>query len=414
MNYKILFLVILGINLIISIFFDLLKFNSLKRKVPESLEFLTKEEDYKKWQTYLKRKLRLGLIEDIVSVIPMFFLVGFNVFASVSSLVNKNWIVQLIILLLFAQLIEFIIKLPFDIIDTYKIEEEYGFNNTKVGTFIVDQVFGLILNAVISFLIGFIFFGLFSVLPHWASIIVCTLIFIGVSFLIQFLFPYFAKLRNKFTPLEEGELKSKLMDLMNKNNFKVEGIYVVNESKRSTKENAYFAGSGKSRRIVIYDNLIANHTPNEIVAVFAHELGHAKCKHHLKSLPLSFINVICMVLLIYVSTIPQNLSIDFGFSTENYAIMYLFAGELIDLFMVIFSIINNTISRKHEYEADTVAAQNGYADDLKLSLINLTKKNYGLLCYNPILEFCKASHPSLENRIKNLEKNKISSKKEGE
>ena len=231
MNYKILFLVILGINLMISIFFDLLKFNSLKRKVPESLEFLTKEEDYKKWQTYLKRKLRLGLIEDIVSVIPMFFLVGFNVFASVSNLVSQNWIVQLIILLLFAQLIEFIIKLPFDIIDTYKIEEEYGFNNTKVGTFIIDQVFGLILNVVISFLIGFIFFGLFSTLPVWASIIVCTLIFIGVSFLIQFLFPYFAKLRNKFTPLEEGELKSKLMDLMNKNNFKVEGIYVVNESK---------------------------------------------------------------------------------------------------------------------------------------------------------------------------------------
>ncbi len=413
MNYKVLFLVILSVNLIITVFFDILKIVSLKRKVPQSLEYLTKEEGYEKWQKYLNTKMKFGLVADIISSIPIFILIGLDSFAFILNLVDSNWIVQLIILLLFAQGIDFIIKIPLDAIDTYKIEEEYGFNKTKIGTFIMDEIFGFILNAIVSFLIGFSFFGLYSILPAWAAVILCIVIFILVTFLIQFLFPYFAKLRNKFTPLEDGELKTKLLDLMNKNNFKVEGIYVVNESKRSTKENAYFAGSGKSRRIVIYDNLIANHTPNEIVAVFAHELGHAKCKHNLKSLPLSFINVICMVMLMYVSTLPTNLSLDLGFSSQNFAIMFLFAGELIDLFTVLFSIIGNVISRKHEYEADSVAARNGYASDLKLSLINLTKKNYGLLSYNPVLEFCKASHPSLENRIKNLEKVERESKIEG-
>ncbi len=404
MNYKVLFLILLGINLIIKLFFDILNYCSTKRKTPESLEFLTKEEGYEKWQKYLKTKIKFIIICDLVTSIPMFILVGFDLFAIISNLINQNRIIQFILILLFNQGIEFIIKIPFDIYDTYKIEEDYGFNNTKIATFIIDKIFEFILGFAVSFLIGFIFFELFNSLPSWSAIILSSIIFICVSFLIQFLFPYFAKLRNKFTPLEEGELKTKLLDLMNKNNFKVEGIYVVNESKRSTKENAYFAGSCKSRRIVIYDNLILNHTPNEIVAVFAHELGHAKCKHNLKSLPLNFISLICMVLILFASTIPQNLSLDLGFNSQNYVIMYIFGGQLIDLFMEFFGIISNTISRKHEYEADNVAKSNGYSEDLKLSLVNLTKKNYGLISYNPILEFCKASHPSLENRIKNLEK----------
>ncbi len=405
MNYKVLFLILLGVNLLIKIFFDILNLISTKRKVPDSLEFLTKEEGYEKWQSYLKDKIKFFIINDLICSLPSFLIIGFDLLPLVSKSINQNWVIQFLVILLVFEGISTIIKLPFDIFNTYKIEEEYGFNKTKVGTFIVDEIFGFILNFAISFIIGFVFFGLISILPIWIAVILCIVIFIAFTFLIQFLFPYFAKLRNKFTPLEDGELKTKLLDLMDKNNFKVEGIYVVNESKRSTKENAYFAGSGKSRRIVIYDNLILNHTPNEIVAVFAHELGHAKCKHHLKSMPLSFISVTCMVLLFYVSTLPQNLSLDLGFSSPNYAIIYLFAGELCDLFVELFGIIDNYFSRKHEYEADTVAAKNGYAEDLKLSLINLTKKNYGLLSYNPILEFCKASHPSLENRIKNLEKN---------
>ena len=99
-----------------------------------------------------------------------------------------------------------------------------------------------------------------------------------------------------------------------------------------------------------------------------------------------------------------NLSLDFGFNKESYFIIYIFAGELMELFEIIYSSIFNTISRKHEFEADRVAAINGYKDALIISLVNLTKKNYGLLVYNPILEFLKASHPSLERRIANLEK----------
>lgn len=404
MNFKVLFLIFLSINFLFKIFYDFLYLDSLKRKVPSSIEYLTKEEGYDRWQSYLKENIRFKFVKDIVTSIPMFLLVIFNVFSLIGNSISDNWIVQFVLLLLFNQGVTFIISLPFGIYDTFKIEEKYGFNKTKVPTFILDQIFSCIVDYLFTFVIGFIFFILYSSLNAYLSVIICSLIFISLTFLLQFLFPYFAKIRNKFVPLEEGELRTKLLDLMNSNSFKVEGIYVVNESKRSTKENAYFAGTGASRRIVIYDNLINNHTPDEIVAVFAHELGHAKCKHNLKSLPFNFIYMISIVLIIYSCTLMTNLSLDFGFNKESYFIIYLFAGELMELFEIVYSSIFNTISRKHEFEADRVAAINGYKDALIISLVNLTKKNYGLLVYNPVLEFLKASHPSLERRIANLEK----------
>ncbi len=404
MNYKILFLIILGFNFIYKIFTDFLYLDSLKRKVPPSLEYLTKEAGYAKWQSYLKENMRFNFVEDVITSIPMFIIVIFNVFSLIGNTIDTNWVAQFVLLILFNQGVSFVVSLPFEIYSTFKIEEKYGFNNTKAPTFIVDQIFSLIIDIIFNFAIGFIFFILYSSLNAYLAIIICSLTFIGFTFLIQFLFPYFAKLRNKFTPLEDGELKTKLLDLMNKNSFKIEGIYVVNESKRSTKENAYFAGTGSSRRIVIYDNLINNHTPDEIVAVFAHELGHAKCKHNLKSLPFTFIYMICIVLIIYVCTLMTDLSLDLGFNKESYFIIYLFAGELIEIFAILYSSIFNTISRKHELEADRLAAKNGYKDALIISLVNLTKKNYGLLVYNPILEFLKANHPSLVRRIENLEK----------
>lgn len=402
MNFKILFLIIVIINLLIKVVFDILKIESAMKNIPDSLKFIESEKEYPKWKKYLKEKSYFSLIHDIITSLPLLFLIGFDVFPFLTASFN-NWIINLIIILGSYSLINFLISLPFHIFDTYVIQENYGFNNTKIPTFIADELSSLIIEFSLSFFMALIFFGIYKNLPGWATIILNSLIFILFIFLLRFLFPYLAKIFNKFTPIEEGELKSKLLNLMEKNDFKIKGIFIVNESKRSTKENAYFAGSGKSRRIVIYDNLIANHSADEIVAVFAHELGHAKCKHSLKSLPLSFVGLFICVLILYLSTLFKNLSIDLGFQDQNFAIIFLFAGEVIELFNVFFGIINNYFSRKHECEADAFAAKNGYSEFLKLSLINLTRKNYGFIYVNPFLEFMTLSHPSLSKRIINLD-----------
>lgn len=403
MNFKILFLAIIIVNILIKIVFDILKIESANKSLPDSLKFLESEEEYPKWKKYLNEKSYFALIHDVITSLPLLFLIGFDVFPLVSASFD-NWVINLIIILGLYSLVNFLISLPFAIYDTYVIQQKYGFNNTKIPTFIADELSLLVIEFSLSFLMSLIFFGIYKNLPGWATIVLNSLIFILFIFLLRFLFPYLAKIFNKFSPIDEGELKSKLLNLMEKNDFKIKGIFVVDESKRSTKENAYFTGSGKSRRIVIYDNLIANHSADEIVAVFAHELGHAKNKHSLKSLPLSFINLVISVLIVYLLTLFKNLSFDLGFDNQNFAIIFLFAGELIELFNVFYGIINNYFSRKHECEADAFAAKNGYSEYLKLSLINLTRKNYGFIYVNPFLEFMTLSHPSLPKRIKNLDK----------
>ena len=122
----------------------------------------------------------------------------------------------------------------------------------------MDNLLSLFLESFVTIVAAIIFFLLMTYLPSYFAVIIATVLLILTILLIQFLFPYLSKIMNKFTPLQDGELKTKIMDLMNKNDFIIEGIYVVNASKRSTKENAYFTGIGKSKRIVIYDTLIEN------------------------------------------------------------------------------------------------------------------------------------------------------------
>ncbi len=189
---------------------------------------------------------------------------------------------------------------------------------------------------------------------------------------------------------------------MDKNDFHIEGIYVVNASKRSTKENAYFTGLGKSKRIVIYDTLIENYEVNDILAIFAHELGHAKHKDNIKGTPFMLFELSLMVVILFLFTLPKNLSYDFGFEEISYAMIFICFLETSELIENFTGFIHNIFSRKHEYAADTFAAQNGFKEELKQSLSKLYKRGYGYLNPNPVLEFLKFSHPSLTKRIDNI------------
>lgn len=404
MNFKVFLLCIIVINYFLNIFYDVLYINSSKREVPESLKFLTEDKGYGKWMKYQKTVNIHRLFADIITGIPIFILIYSDTFSAISDYVSNNYIVQILFLLGYMDIEHFLVSLPFEIYYTFKIEADYGFNKTKVGTFIFDRLFGLIFEFAINFCTALIFFTLYINLNPVLCLLICIILLIAFIFVLRFVFPYFQKIFNKFTPLEDCELKTKLLNLMKKNDFYVEGIYVVNASKRSTKENAYFTGLGKSKRIVIYDTLIENYEPDDIVAIFAHELGHAKNKDNIKGTPLMIVELALMVVLLYLFTLPKNLSYDFGFNEVNYGIIFICFIICSELLENLISFIHNIFSRKHEYAADTFAVKNGYKDNLIKSLTKLYKRGYGYLNPNPILEFIKFSHPSLKKRIDNMNK----------
>lgn len=404
MDWKIFLLSVITFNYLLNIFYDVLYINSSNRPTPVSLEYLTKDANYKKWMKYQKTINRHRLISDVITGIPIFILIYSDTFSAISDFVSDNYVCQLLLIIGYLSVEHYFVSLPFDIYYTFKIESEYGFNRTKTRTFIFDEIIGLILEFILNFGAALVFFTLYTYLNPYLSIILCIFLLIVFIFILRFVFPYFQKIFNKFTPLEDCELKTKLLDLMNKNNFYIEGIYVINASKRSTKENAYFTGLGKSKRIVIYDTLIENYDVDDILAIFAHELGHAKNKDNIKGTPLMIIEFSLMVVILYLFTLPKNLSYDFGFGNINYAIIYICFLETSELLENFTGFINNILSRKHEYAADSFAAQNGFKEELKKSLIKLYKRGYGYLNPNPILEFIKFSHPSLTKRIDNIDK----------
>lgn len=405
MNLRIISVVTLLISYFYSIFIDLFYINSTKRSVPESLKEFEEDPKYNKWISYQKEVNRYRIIKDAISGLPLIFFIWFNFFIFVNSYTPDNYLLEITIIILLYCFIEFIVELPFSIYKTFRIEEKYGFNRTKVTTFVLDNLLSLFLECFVTIAAAIVFFLLMTYLPSYLAVIIATVLLILVILLIQFLFPYLSKVMNKFTPLEDGELKTKLMDLMNKNNFVIEGIYVVNASKRSTKENAYFTGLGKSKRIVIYDTLINNFSPDLITAIFAHELGHAKHKDNLNSFPSTILICIAEVVCLYLCA-----SFISGFDSieanaHNDGLMFVVYLEVMSLVASLFSFISNYFSRKREYAADTFAVKIGYGKDLEAALIKLTKSSFSYLNPHPFLEFMLWSHPSILKRLDNIKKN---------
>ena len=206
---------------------------------------------------------------------------------------------------------------------------------------------------------------------------------------------------NKFEPLEEGELKTKINDYADKEKFKLEGIFKMDGSKRSTKSNAFFTGIGSKRRVVLFDTLIKNHTVSELVGVLAHEIGHYKRKHILKMLIVSTISTGAMFWVL--SFFLNNPGLFDAFKMENVSVYasLIFFAFLYSPIETLLGIFSHLMSRKHEYEADEFAVTTtkdpqSFIDALKkLSVDNLSN-----LTPHPMKVFLEYSHPTVLDRIK--------------
>lgn len=398
----ILIVVILVVDFLVERVLEYLNLRYMSPVLPERLRGIYKEEEYARFQRYKRENSRLELVSSVVGFVVMLaFLVagGFGWFNGVVVELTGSVVWQVILFVMGLTMVSSLLDIPFDYYGTFTIEERYGFNKTTRRTYWLDFVKNILISlllggALLSLLVWFYTWaGALFWLYAWGAI---TLFSVFMSmFYSQLIVPLF----NKQTPLQEGTLRDKISDFARKVGFKLDNIYVIDGSKRSTKANAYFTGLGAKKRIVLYDTLIEELSEEEIVAVLAHEVGHYKRKHTLKGMVASVIQTGIMLWLFSLcvgsSVLSEALGGDrayFQLGLIGFAILYTPLSFLLGIFM-------NSWSRKNEYEADAYAAREYSGEHLISGLKKISVRALSNLTPHPLYEYVHYSHPSLLKRI---------------
>ena len=268
-------------------------------------------------------------------------------------------------------------------------------------------VFDCIRSFVIELILNFVLVILMYAFHKWMGDLLIVFFAIAVfciMLLISFLYPVLSKIGNKFEPLEEGELKTRLSELLTKHGYKVKDIMVMDASRRTTKLNAYFSGFGKMKTIVLYDNLVNAMSPDEICAVFAHELGHGLHKDVLKQQTMNLINFLIMAILVWLAVREPMLHTAFGFTEVNYGFSYILVSIGLGITSPLTSLIMNAYSRFAEFRADRQAVEEGFGPALVTALKKLAKDNFAHLAPSKLNVVLEYSHPPLSRRIEEVEK----------
>lgn len=409
MTPTILFYILIGIliiNFMVDKIVDSLNAKHFDDAIPSELSDVYDEAEYKKSQAYKKANHRFSNITSLFSLIMtilFFFLDGFAFVDELARSFSDNSILIALIFFGVIMIGSDIITTPFSYYKTFVIEERFGFNKTTKKTFILDKVKGWIMSAIIGggIIALIIWFYELTGTTFWvyAWILVAVFALFMNMFYAKLIVPIF----NKQTPLEEGELKSAISDYSNKVGFTINNIFVIDGSKRSTKANAYFSGFGREKRITLFDTLINDLETEEIVAVLAHEVGHYKKKHIIFNLITSILltgfTLFLLSLFINTPILSQALSVQ----EQSFHIGLIAFGILYSPISEVTGFIMNYVSRKFEYQADNYAKETYGANPLITSLKKLSKNSLSNLTPHPLYVKMHYSHPSLLQRVKNLQ-----------
>ena len=402
---KLLILCLLILGAVYRLALEIVRYRSANNPIPENVGDIYDSETYGKWRRYSAEHCRLNIVSTVVSFSVSFVLLLTDTYAVVAELFGGGAFVQLLSVVLFETVVDTLVGLGFSYYETMVIEEKYGFNRSSMKTFVTDQIRNLLLSAVLSLGLAMLLWGLHTWLGDWMILLFALAVF-GITLAISFLYPIFSRIGNKFVPLEEGELKDKLMALLTKHGYQVKAIEVMDASRRTTKLNAYFTGFGKLKTIVLYDNLVNAMTTDEICSVFAHELGHGLHKDVLKQQVMNFGNLLLMALVVWLSVRDAGLHQAFGFESVNYGFAYVVAGIGLGLVQPLSGMAMNAYSRFAEYRADKQSVEEGYGEAMVTALKKLAKENFAHLAPSPVNVVLEYSHPPLSQRIERIEKAK--------
>lgn len=385
----------------------LLNLKALRPELPKDFSDVYEQEEYRKSQEYTRETSRFDLIQSTFSLIVFlgfWFLGGFGWLDELVRTWSDNPLLQGIYFICVLFLASLIISLPWEYFDTFVIEEKYGFNKSTKSTFFTDQLKSLAVGAALGLpLMALVFylFERFEMAWLWGWIAVS-----GFSLAMAYLAPKFIlPLFNKFTPLEDGELKSAIHVMAKNCDFPVCELSVMDGSKRSSKSNAFFTGFGKNKRIALFDTLIEKHSVPELVAVLAHEIGHFKKKHIVQTMIIGILQTGVLFFLINVFLKNEQLFAAFGVEQTSVYLSFILFSLLFKPVSKILSVLMAIFSRKNEFEADAYAAEvTGDANSLITALKKLSRDNLANLTPHPFYVFMYYSHPPLPERVGALKK----------
>lgn len=375
-------------------------------QVPDKFKDKITLSEHQKAADYSITKIKFGRITEIIDVIVLiFWTIGGGLELIDQYIRNLNYGPLLTGILLFAIFgcVSFIIQLPQSVYITFFLEEKYGFNKTTPKTFILDIIKSLILSLIIGVPVLLAILWIMEFLGNWWWLYAWLFITL-VQLIIIFMYPtIIAPLFNKFTPLDEGQIKEKILSLLKRTDFKSKGLFVMDASKRSLHGNAYFTGFGKNKRIVFFDTILKSLEPEEIEAVLAHELGHFKKKHILKGLIRSIIfGLIGLGVLGYLYK-TQSFFTGHGVNTPSSYMALLLFALVSGVYLFPLKPIASIWSRKYELEADRFAAKYANGNMLISALVKLFKDNASTLTPDPIYSAIYQSHPPASTRVQHLE-----------
>jgi STE24 endopeptidase len=400
-----LFFVIIAI-LVLEFSFDryltILNIKYSRKQVPGVLADIYDEDKYCRQQDYFRANARFGLLTgtfSFVVILLMYLFGGFGWLDRMVQLWTDHALLQSLYFFGILFIINDIINIPFDWYHTFVIEEKFEFNKVTPTIFIADKLKSWGISILIGGLVLSAIIWIYTLTPEYFWLLAFTVTTIFSLVMGMFYSELIVPLFNKQTPLPAGELRTAIEKFATSVDFKLKNIFVIDGSKRSTKANAYFAGLGPKKRIVLYDTLMEQMTTEEIVAVLAHEIGHYKHKHVLKNY---FFSLPFSLLLFYLLGWMLNSDLLAQVLGGEKAVFHLNAIAFFTLYTPISTLLDlagNILSRKFEYQADAYANKYGFGEQLISGLKKLSAKSLSNLMPHPLYVFFNYSHPTLYQRI---------------
>jgi len=389
---------------------NLINITHLRRQenhVPCVFQGIVDKEKFSKIIAYTADSTRFGIVERLFDQVVLLVILLAGLLPWMVEIITA-WHIGFIGggLVFFAIFAAFsnLLGIPFELYSTFVIEDRYGFNTKTIKLWAIDWVKGMALSFILGGIIIFFLLALVYYVTNawWFFAWIVISVF---ELLIMWLYPVLiAPLFNKFEPINSKELEDKIATLMGKAGLAVKGVFQMDAGKRSKHTNAYFTGIGKTKRIVLFDTLLASHGDEEILSVLAHEAGHWMKKHIIKQLIL--LEILSLIGLFIVAKLLnwQLLYRTFGFSEQiNYVGLFLVPVILSPLSYFLRP-VGSALSRKYEREADDIAVKlMETARPMKNAMIKISADNLANLAPHPLFSWFNYSHPPPVERIERLE-----------
>ncbi len=386
---------------------DSLNLRDLKTSPPEEFKAYYEPERYRRSQAYLRENTRFGWLSaslKLFVVLVFWFGGGFPWLDALVRALGWGTISSGVLFIGLLVLLHGLLSLPLQCYATFVIEARYGFNRTSPGTFVLDRIKGVILGILIGgpLLAGILYFfetsGTNAWWYSWLTVVVFMLV-------MQYVAPtWIMPLFNRFEPLREEALKSAIMDYAASIQFPLRNVFIMDGSKRSAKGNAFFTGFGRSKRIVLFDTLVKQHSAEELLAVLGHEMGHYKKHHILAGMLINILQTGLMFFLLSLCISQPALFEAFGMPHLSVYAGMVFFGLLYAPIEFFSGLAVMAISRHNEFSADRFAVQTtGNATALIRALKTLSVNHLSNLAPHPLYVFLHYSHPPVMARIRAIQ-----------